>query len=889
MWLKKKNIFLIIIIFFFVLSKNSSGEINFSSSPLNNGYIFNGAINSLVHDADRIFLGGNFTYYGPYKGSGFVFDVENNLSVDLLEKVDGIIWSVISDGNDGWYIGGDFLKIGDKKIKKLAHIKSDGMVDENFSFSIDDAVYALALKDNILYIGGAFKNIENSGINYLAAIDLEKNKVLTSFKFIPNNYVFSLSLDDLRKRLYLGGQFLNINGEERKFLAAIDLNGNPKLVNNFQLNNLNEKITNLTLSKDKQRLYLTGYFTSPKKYILAIDLNNISLISNFNPEPNLPVFSVMEEKGERENYLYLGGAFTQIGTTSINLLAKVNASTGRIIPFNCDFQIESDFDSVLTLFLDENKKNLYVGGFFSSIKNKKIYYFASFNVNNGCSINDTNLKINDRVNSISFNQNNKIFIGGRFNSYGGYYKKYLIALRKKDFLPDESFVFNPNKIVTSLAIDTKQEKLYLAGYFNKINEQNKDGLAIINLKDNQIESVNIPIETNKGNLITSIAIDNDYLYLGGSFTNLNNSNINYLAKFKNSGEIISTFHPNPNNSVNSIIVKDNFLYIGGQFTSVDNQEQNYFSVLDKETGEVINFFKDNFDGSINALSLDKKQNLLFVGGSFHYPLRNFLVFDLSNNKVLNTISRINNILFSLDTDEEHGIIVMGGYFNLKDISQNPLFIWEYREKDKPEIFDIYYDDFNYSLVKIDSQLQRIYLAGNFRRLSQDIHIVNFSVFSLSPKQPSKQQKQRVFSGGSGGSFSSGSSVKDLSIGKEQLNQYIISLILQSLKSTTTKITTTKREVGKIPGIPPNFKFTKILKLGDRNIQVKYLQIILKREGKKIYPQGKITGIFGLATKKAVKNFQEKYKKEILTPRKLKRGTGIVDKYTIKKLNQILGY
>ncbi len=86
---------------------------------------------------------------------------------------------------------------------------------------------------------------------------------------------------------------------------------------------------------------------------------------------------------------------------------------------------------------------------------------------------------------------------------------------------------------------------------------------------------------------------------------------------------------------------------------------------------------------------------------------------------------------------------------------------------------------------------------------------------------------------------------------------------------------------KIPGIPPNFKFTKTLKLGSKGTEVKYLQIFLgteKYKGKAIYLQKKVTGTFGLATRQALIKFQEKYK--------LKK-TGILDKNTRNKINQLL--
>jgi len=79
--------------------------------------------------------------------------------------------------------------------------------------------------------------------------------------------------------------------------------------------------------------------------------------------------------------------------------------------------------------------------------------------------------------------------------------------------------------------------------------------------------------------------------------------------------------------------------------------------------------------------------------------------------------------------------------------------------------------------------------------------------------------------------------------------------------------------------------TKDLKIGDQGESVKLLQQWLARDIA-IYPENLINSQFGDVTKKAVIRFQEKYKSEILIPRSLVKGTGIVDLLTRQKLNSL---
>ncbi|MBZ9572511.1 hypothetical protein KJA15_04220 [Patescibacteria group bacterium] len=82
-----------------------------------------------------------------------------------------------------------------------------------------------------------------------------------------------------------------------------------------------------------------------------------------------------------------------------------------------------------------------------------------------------------------------------------------------------------------------------------------------------------------------------------------------------------------------------------------------------------------------------------------------------------------------------------------------------------------------------------------------------------------------------------------------------------------------------------FQFKSDLKSGSRGTEVQELQKCLAKDPN-VYPEGKITGLFGDLTKKAVIRFQEKYKEEILEPWGFKKGTGLVSKTTRAKLNEV---
>ena len=83
------------------------------------------------------------------------------------------------------------------------------------------------------------------------------------------------------------------------------------------------------------------------------------------------------------------------------------------------------------------------------------------------------------------------------------------------------------------------------------------------------------------------------------------------------------------------------------------------------------------------------------------------------------------------------------------------------------------------------------------------------------------------------------------------------------------------------------KINQNLYLGMQNNQVRYLQEFLKTQGESIYPEGLVTGYFGILTKNAVIRFQNKYADEVLYPLDLFSGTGFVGLSTRNKINQLI--
>ena len=98
----------------------------------------------LVNDADAVY---------PIRIDP-TFSDENWISMGGLPGTDGTVNAVAADGAGNLYIGGSFTVAGDVFANNVA--KWDGDSWSALGSGVNDTVRALAVSDNILYVGGSF-------------------------------------------------------------------------------------------------------------------------------------------------------------------------------------------------------------------------------------------------------------------------------------------------------------------------------------------------------------------------------------------------------------------------------------------------------------------------------------------------------------------------------------------------------------------------------------------------------------------------------------------------------------------------------------------------------------------------------------------------------------
>src|SRR5258708_2130145 len=116
-----------------------------------------------------LYVGGNFTSAGPVSGGGVSVHPLTAAVQEGGPRVDGNVVTSISDGNGGWFLGGEFEGVGGLPRANLAHVFGDGHVDA-WAPNTNGAVYALARSGRTLFVGGAFTKLGGEDRPYVGAV-----------------------------------------------------------------------------------------------------------------------------------------------------------------------------------------------------------------------------------------------------------------------------------------------------------------------------------------------------------------------------------------------------------------------------------------------------------------------------------------------------------------------------------------------------------------------------------------------------------------------------------------------------------------------------------------------------------------------------------------------
>jgi hypothetical protein len=195
------------------------------------GISFNGTVFAVALGADVVYAGGDFT---SVTGTNGTFTRTRLAAINLTT---GAVTAFRADASarvralalsgTSLFVGGDFTTIGGASRARLAEVNATTGAVASFRRDASAAVRSLAVTSDRLYVGGQFTSIGGVSQRRVASIVLPGRTVDTAFRPVVDNTVNAVTTSPDGTAVYVGGQFLTVNGLSKPYLVGLSKAGVP--------------------------------------------------------------------------------------------------------------------------------------------------------------------------------------------------------------------------------------------------------------------------------------------------------------------------------------------------------------------------------------------------------------------------------------------------------------------------------------------------------------------------------------------------------------------------------------------------------------------------------------------------------------------------------------
>jgi trimeric autotransporter adhesin len=564
-----------------------------------NAVVSGGTVSAIAKLGCILYLGGTFSAVGTAYSYGVPLDVVTGVPNPNFQYkfINGRVRVAIPDGSGGWYLGGEFTKIGDFTRNRLAHISATGEVLP-WNPNASSYVYTMQKIGTTIYIGGWFTSIGGIKRNRLAAVDT--SGTLTAWNPDSNDIVWKIVPSGLTT-LYVGGNFTTIGGTTRNRLAAIDtsgtlLNWNPNADNGV-----------LDMVINGSTIYIAGAFTNiggGARNLLAA-VSTAGVLQAWDPNPN----QVVSTLALSNSTLYVGGDFTSIASTARVRLAAFNTAT----PTNPSLMAWDPGANWSVFKIAVNNSKIYVGGNFTTIGGIAGKNLVAIDTSGN--VLSWNPNMDNFVSEIAF-QSSSMYLGGPFFSTGGVTRNRLAAIDTAGALQ----AWNPDadNNVSELAVNVVNDvaTIYAGGGFTKIGGVTRNKLAAIDAAGT-LQSWN----PNPDNAVSALAVSGSgtgaILYVGGAFTTIAGQPRNRLAAFNSAGDL-QAWNPDANSNVYGLTISGTTIYVGGAFTTIGGATRNRAAAISSSGTGAVQSWNPNVGTTGDFVSrITIGGTNIYMGGQFN--------------------------------------------------------------------------------------------------------------------------------------------------------------------------------------------------------------------------------------------------------------------------------
>jgi len=312
------------------------------------------------------------------------------------------------------------------------------------------------------------------------------------------------------------------------------------------------------------------------------------------------------------NRVYIAGDFTAVSPRAFNACV--------FNPINNTIIKDLDADSYVFNAQSDGSGGYFLAGLFTTVNDsirKAICQIDQYgNVTNW----DIKLATANSSSSPSvqkaINLNDTLYIVGEFDSINGIYHPDIavIDLNTNTLIPwTPSILFG--SISDFILVDSV---MYVTGIISSVNGVSRKHVAAFNRYNGTLLPLN-PLANSNATSVSKIWVNNNKIYLGGTFSTINSISRNRVCAFDLSTWTLTSWNPNVNYEPNTLIFKNQSIYMAGGFTTVNGVAKKYLAKVDTITGVIDlnwNPVASSFGMATVGLSGFEYNNEFIVSGSF---------------------------------------------------------------------------------------------------------------------------------------------------------------------------------------------------------------------------------------------------------------------------------
>ena len=321
------------------------------------------------------------------------------------------------------------------------------------------------------------------------------------------------------------------------------------------------------------KILLGGQFTTlagqPRERIARLNADG-SLDTAFNPGANGWVSAIAVQA---DGKILVGGDFTELN-------GQPRDRIGRLKP---DGTLDTSFNPgadgwVRALAVQDDGKSL-LGGSFTEAGGQPRLRIARLNP--GGSLDTTfNPGANNTVWALAVQVDNKIVVGGDFSELDGQ-KRNNIGRLKSDGTLDTAF--NPGPTVKGQVLELvlqTDDKILVGGRFDTLGGQSRKNIGRVK-SDGTLDTSFNPGADNT--VYTMLVQADDKIVVGGFFHELGGKSRDFIGRLNPGGTLDTAFNPGANLAVRALVVQlDSKIVAGGEFTKLGGQPRSYIARLNPD-------------------------------------------------------------------------------------------------------------------------------------------------------------------------------------------------------------------------------------------------------------------------------------------------------------------